>query len=190
MNKTALVFPGLGYHPDKPLLYYAKKLAQEFGYRVIEVRYGGFAYGVKDNAQKMREAFESALVQSEEILRGQGIHAKDQLLFISKSIGTAVAAAYQKRYGFDAHNLYFTPVEETFRFAKEGSGIAFHGTADSWVETEVVKQCCHRLQIPLYITENADHSMETGNVAADLSIQSRIMKECAGYLKEIGVQLS
>ena len=37
MSKTAIIFPGIGYHTDKPLLYYSKKLAAESGYHVIEV---------------------------------------------------------------------------------------------------------------------------------------------------------
>ena len=30
--KLAVFFPGIGYHCDKPLLYYSRKLAQECGY--------------------------------------------------------------------------------------------------------------------------------------------------------------
>ena len=30
--KIAVFFPGIGYHCDKPLLYYARKLVQEYGY--------------------------------------------------------------------------------------------------------------------------------------------------------------
>ena len=29
--KIAVFFPGIGYHCDKPLLYYARKLVQECG---------------------------------------------------------------------------------------------------------------------------------------------------------------
>ena len=29
--KIAVFFPGIGYHCDKPLLYYARKLVQEYG---------------------------------------------------------------------------------------------------------------------------------------------------------------
>ena len=27
-NKLAVIFPGIGYHTDKPLLYYGKKLVK------------------------------------------------------------------------------------------------------------------------------------------------------------------
>ena len=29
MQKVVLLFPGVGYHTDKPLLFYGRKLAQE-----------------------------------------------------------------------------------------------------------------------------------------------------------------
>ena len=191
MGKTALIFPGLGYHPDKPLLYYGKKLAGELGYKVIEIRYGGFAWGVKDNPVKMREAFESALSQTEEILGDrtgelesvfQEPGFQDDLLFISKSIGTAVAAAWQKKHRLTGRHLYYTPVAETFLFARPGSGIAFHGTADSWVDTRTVEEECTRLKLPLYITEGADHSMETGDPVKDLEILIDIIKKSREYL--------
>ena len=42
MKKAAVLFPGIGYHTDKPLLYYSKKIAAELGYEIIEVPYGKF----------------------------------------------------------------------------------------------------------------------------------------------------
>lgn len=182
IKKVALVFPGLGYHPDKPLLYFGKKLAREAGYEVVEIRYGGFKYGVKDNPEMMREAFESALSQTEEILADREFGPEDDLLYVSKSIGTAVAAAWQKQHGLSGRHLYFTPVEETFQFVERESGIAFHGTADSWARTEAIRECCSKFAIPLFITEDANHSMETGDTDKDLEILRGIMLECKNYL--------
>ena len=33
-KRLAVIFPGVGYHVDKPLLYYSRKLAKEYGYEV------------------------------------------------------------------------------------------------------------------------------------------------------------
>ena len=69
MQKIVLLFPGVGYHTDKPLLFYGRKLAQNYGYEtVISLSYSGFKGGIKGNPEKMKEAFESALSQAEEIL--------------------------------------------------------------------------------------------------------------------------
>ena len=47
MKKLAVIFPGVGYHTDKPLLYYSKKLASRNGYEIVEVPYGKFPKGVR-----------------------------------------------------------------------------------------------------------------------------------------------
>ena len=67
-KKIAVLFPGIGYHTDKPLLYYSKKLARKRGYEIVEVKYGPLPSGVKGNAEKMRKAFEMALIYATEQL--------------------------------------------------------------------------------------------------------------------------
>ena len=53
-NKLAVVFPGIGYHVDKPLLFHTRKLLRELGYEVTDVNYTGFSSGIKGNPQKMK----------------------------------------------------------------------------------------------------------------------------------------
>ena len=38
--KLAVIFPGIGYTADKPLLYYASRLARHYGYQILAVSYG------------------------------------------------------------------------------------------------------------------------------------------------------
>ena len=126
----------------------------------------------------MLEAFNIAMGQAEDILKDEGFGMDSDCLFISKSIGTAISAAYQGRHGISSKNIYFTPVEESFQFFAPNSGIVFHGTADPWARTPVVKNGCEKLQLPLYLTENANHSLETGNVTLDINELGRIMEIC------------
>lgn len=44
MKKLAVLFPGIGYHCDKPLLYYSKKCLSAYGYEIIEVNYKHFPH--------------------------------------------------------------------------------------------------------------------------------------------------
>lgn len=181
-NKLAVIFPGIGYHTDKPLLYYGKKLAKEYGYEILEAGYGGSPKDIKGNREKMRAAFESALAQTEVLLEGTEFAAYEKILFLSKSVGTAVASAYAERHGIEADHIYFTPVSEAFSFMKQ-KGIVFHGTADPWADTEAVEQSCEELGLPLYKTEGANHSMETGDVKKDLKILQEIMGICEAFLQ-------
>ena len=41
MQKIVLLFPGVGYHTDKPLLFYGRKLAQNYGYETLQLELSG-----------------------------------------------------------------------------------------------------------------------------------------------------
>lgn len=181
MKKLAVVFPGLGYHADKPLLYYSKKAAASQGFEVVEASYEDFPKDVKKSKEKMEEALESALRQSEIILRDIDFKTYDTILFLSKSIGTAVAAAYAEKNGLQTANVFYTPIEASLTLMKQ-SGIIFHGTKDPWLDTNLL----HQYQPPkykVYLIENANHSLETGDVILDLKNMNFIMSETMEYIK-------
>ena len=173
--KLACLFPGIGYTCDKPLLYYSWKLLAGLGWEVVPVPYTGFPSGVKGNAEKMQRSAQMALEQAEEILKGIEWSGYSDILLIGKSVGTVVCAAYAQRHCLPCRQILFTPVEETFRFAGRQS-IAFHGTADPWADTKAVEEGCRRLGIPLYETEGANHSLETGDVEKDIKELRKVMK--------------
>lgn len=183
MSKIAIIFQGIGYNTDKPLLYYGKKLAREFGYEVIEVAYDGFESNVRGKQDKMEKAFHHALAQAKDILAEYTFEQADEVLIISKSLGTVVAGAWQKQSKISARNIVLTPVEATFQFMDAESGIVFHGTSDAWVKTEIVEAECKEMRLPLYRIEGADHSLEVGNVEKDLQSMCRIMEHCREYLQ-------
>ncbi len=180
-TKLAVLFPGIGYTCDKPLLYYGGRLAAFCGYEVKPVPYGNFEPGIKGNPKKMEEAFRSALDQAEEILKGVNL-ADRELLFISKSIGTAVAAAYAIRHGLRVKSVSFTPVEQTFLYAR-GEGIMFHGTADPWArDSAKIHEGCERIGQRLYLVDGANHSLETGNIETDLCNLQTVMAQVKDYI--------
>ena len=199
MRKIAVLFPGIGYTCDKPLLYYSAKLAAEKGYEVVRVPYGSFPPGVKGDAEKMYRCFVSAREQAEDILRGVDWPAYGDVVFFSKSVGTVVALSYAAEHGIDARQVLFTPLVETFRFpvtaGTEGAGepgngggsltpgaIAFHGTKDPWAVTEDMIRICGQKKVPLYLTENANHSLECGKAMKDLKTIRKVMRVVKEFL--------
>ena len=42
LHKLAVIFPGIGYTADKPLLYFGRRIAVEYGYEVRIMDYKGF----------------------------------------------------------------------------------------------------------------------------------------------------
>ena len=182
-KKIAVIFPGVGYHVDKPLLYYSRKLEGQYGYEIVCADYGKLPSGIKGDMKKMYEAYEQALANVTEKLSALDFSSYDRVLFISKSIGTAVAASYDAKYEIGAGHIYYTPVEASFQ-AIGTEGIVFHGTGDDWAKTEVISAECEKRGLPLYLTEHANHSMETGNVLRDLEILKTIMEKTDQYIKE------
>lgn len=180
--KLAVIFPGIGYRIDRPLLCESKKLAMKHGYGVVEVPYKGFPENVKGNREKMMQAFQIAMEQTEQMLEGVAFGQYENLLFISKSIGTTVAAAYADKHHLRADHVFFTPVEMFFRVVKQ-KGIVFHGTADPWVTTEKVKSGCAEHGLPLYITKGANHSLETGDPETDEENLKMIMEQVEKYIR-------
>ncbi len=102
------------------------------------------------------------------------------ILLIGKSVGTVVCAAYAQRHRLKCRQILFTPVEATFQFASKQS-IVFHGTADPWANTKAIEERCHRMNIPLYETENANHSLETGDVDFDIKNMRKTMRIVKAY---------
>ncbi len=181
MKKIACLFPGIGYTCDKPLLYYSWKLLRGLDWEVVPVPYTGFPSGVKGNAEKMQQSAQMALEQAEEMLKDIKWREYSDILLIGKSVGTVVCAAYAQRHRLQCRQVLFTPVEATFQLAGRQS-IAFHGTADPWANTKTIEDCCHRTGIPLYETENANHSLETGDVDFDIKNMRKTMKIVRAYV--------
>ena len=182
-KKLAVFFPGIGYTCHKPLLYYTIKLAAAAGFEIRTVDYGGFETNIRGNRQKMEAAFYSALTQSEEILKDIDWASYEDILFVSKSVGTIVAAAYLKKYQIPGRSVSYTPLTDTFTFAQAGEGIFFHGTADPWApDTKAIQKGCDAIGQTLYLTEGANHSLETGDVIRDVENLKGILERVKAFL--------
>ena len=69
---------------------YTGKLAVARGYKLVKVEYGNFPSGIKENKEKMEEAFRCGLEQAEKILQDICWEEYEDILFVSKSIGTCL----------------------------------------------------------------------------------------------------
>lgn len=184
-QRLAVLFPGIGYHCDKPLLYYSAKLARAAGYEVLPVPYAGFPQKVRGDADKMRASFEIAWPQAEAMLASVRWEEYGDVLFIGKSIGTIVASRYAHEKGLAVRSILLTPLKETFAFVR-GEAVAFHGTADPWADTEAIVAACRERGIPLYLTEGANHSLETGDVPRDVRTLEETVVRMNAFMSETG----
>ena len=208
LHKLAVIFPGIGYTADKPLLYFGRRIAVEYGYEVRIMDYKGFPPKVKGDRNRMEESFFIALRQAEEMLAGVDFTEYDDIVFIGKSIGTIVAAKIAADSPAKARirQVLYTPLEDTFRFpigeaiaftgdddpwvGKEnsripGEAIAFTGDDDPWVgkENSRIPALCKERGIPCRLVPHANHSLESKDVFADMKELRKVMKETEAFLE-------
>ena len=186
MKKTVVIFPGIGYHADKPLLYYGRKAAAEAGYTdVILISYSYSGGDIRGNREKMREAFDSIYAQAKEQLDRLLPADSDEILFMSKSIGTIAAAAYAKEFGRDnqkIRHVLFTPLEETFMFAPENAA-AFIGTEDPWSNVPKVIGMAQEQGIPISVYEGMNHSLERADVMENLKVLQDVIQKTKDFCR-------
>ena len=176
-KKLAVVFPGVGYHTDKPLLYYSKKLALSKGYEIIEIKYDLPEAGtvIKSDEEKRKQAFDTAFEQVTKQLEDVDFAGYEKVVFIGKSIGTALAARYNMSYELDADQIIFTPIETTFAFVNPCEGFVFHGDADPLCDTDMCTQLCDELSLTYVVVPDANHSLETEDVLTHIEIIGKVM---------------
>ena len=181
MSNLMVIFPGLGYTCDRPLLYYARKLASKAGYDTCHtVEYGHIdKTGLIGNKEKMLEVYKTIKADADKSLAEIDFSNYDKILFISKSIGTAVASSVAKELvdkgvKVPVKHILYTPLEQTFVF-HPSNAIAFTGTNDPWCNTDEVISLAKKENIPIYVYEDANHSLETGDVSLDLNNLKKVM---------------
>ena len=180
-KKLAVLFPGIGYHCDKPLLYYSKKLARQQGYEVVEIHYDfdGEILDVKNNAHRMMEAVEEFGRQAQSQLADISFDQYTSVVFVGKSIGTAIAARLAKGKELSVKQVVLTPVPDTLKNLPKENTIVFHGLSDPWCDNDIVDRAQAETGFELHLVEGANHSLETGDPMRDLEIVREVIEKVA-----------
>ncbi|MGN9017851.1 alpha/beta family hydrolase [Lachnospiraceae bacterium HCP1S3_C3] len=182
MKKIAIFFPGIGYHCDKPLLYYSRKIVVENGYTEcmnLDYKYDG--KGIRGDEHKMQEAFESLYAQAEKMLVKVKLDEYDDVLFVSKSVGTIISSAYAEKHNIKCRQILYTPLKQTYQFKHEDA-IAFIGTSDPWSNTEEVVRLSREQNVTIHVYNEANHSLETSDILESIKILENVMKKTKEYI--------
>lgn len=197
MSKLAVIFPGIGYSFDRPLLHFGMEWAAENGYEMMKVPYTGFPPKIRGSEERMQESLERAEQQTMILLKDVEWRQYERILFLSKSIGTIVAAdcaagnlhihEVRDASGRIPLQILFTPFPETFARLPEradaSNAIAFHGTGDPWMDNEKVIAAAKARNIPMYLYDGANHSLETGKTRKDLETLREVFIEIDAWEK-------
>ncbi|MBR3267876.1 MAG: alpha/beta hydrolase [Oscillospiraceae bacterium] len=185
-KKLAVIFPGIGYHKDKPLLYYAARIAQNCGYETISVEYCNMPEKIRGNTEMMRIAAELACQQASEQLQSVNICDYNRILLIGKSIGTIAAAKFAAEHPDHIKEIRYTPLESTFSFVPSvtGSCIAFLGTDDPWSDKNRITKEAAKQNIPLYLYPDCNHSLECHDVIRNIEYLREIMQITSDFIRK------
>lgn len=183
MAKLAVFFPGIGYHCDKPLLYYGRDVACEAGYdKYINIKYEYPKFDIRD-VNSMREAAINLLAQAHEQLKDVKWDEYEEVVFIAKSIGTTLAANYADELKLPNMKLVLlTPLVYTYQWEIKNA-VAFIGSRDQFSTLEDIQKLSDEHKVPLYVYDGCNHSLECDDTFKNLDIMKEVMKIISDFIK-------
>lgn len=99
----------------------------------------------------------------------QIIGGYDEVVFISKSMGTVVAGEVHRKLQLQVKHIFLTPVSETVPFINSTDRIVIYGSEDSLFGDEALQQIAPEHSHGIIEIPGADHGLEVGNVRENLS---------------------
>lgn len=171
MKKLAILFPGVGYTCVKPLLYYTASLASDHGYEIMKLDYGEDIHTFKgrsmEELEPLAEKIRSRVIA---VLGEVKAEEYEDILMISKSIGTVAACMAEKELGWHVRHFLMTPVPAAFPLLGDVEGCFVAGTADPFTDAELIRKAAKKYPDKVgAIFEDCNHSLEKkGDTFADL----------------------
>ncbi len=190
-NTLAVLFPGLRYSCDMPLLFYPFKLLLERGAEVLQVRADYTLTSYPSLPPDERAAWLAADAQAAvQAARRQGKYTR--LVLIGKSIGT-VSLASLAPHERSAISIWLTPLlrnPQVVAAAEQNPGAALFvaGTADDLYSAAALNRIHTATQAETALVEGGDHSLEiAGDFFASLRALEQVMRAIAGFLDRQGI---
>ncbi len=165
-DNLALIYPGLRYNCDKPLLYYTTQILLQNGYDVLQLRADYSTREFKD-LSKAEQTIQ--LIEDGKALLNSGLQTKsyNDILFAGKSLGTLIMAFIlnENRELFNAKTIWLTPLLNLPPVSQAvlgttGPALIIGSTADPTFEAEPVKDIQSMTNVVALSIQDANHSLE------------------------------
>ncbi|WP_291580333.1 alpha/beta hydrolase [Clostridium sp. UBA6640] len=179
-KSIVILFPGGDGSCDKPLLRYARKATLLSGCDVLSLEYGYY----RANKSYKTEFFEQTVKEVNEAIEKCLDNSYENIYFISKSLGTAIAGEISKLIGYDkVNNLFLTPIVDTIPHIINSKCTIIVGTNDKFFPKEYINKVNIYDSVNLNIINNASHSLEIeDNYIESLEILGIVTKLCASFV--------
>lgn len=171
-NKLAVMFPGIAYTNDKPVLYYSKELFIQKGYDVLDIE---FDY-LKNKDFLFLSHYRKEIVFEEDI---EGILNElnnlnyREVIFNAKSMGTKAMAQIHNRLHFDNIKIIWqTPLLEDEIILKEMiktnyTSLAIIGTDDQNYQHQLIRKLLKNEKFTFFEVEGVNHSYDSQDSVFD-----------------------
>lgn len=181
MKKIAVIFPGIGYQCEKPLLYYTASMAKDYGYEIVTLNYGQDIHSTRGRSpQELAQITKLALKRIIPRILELNLNSYDDVIFISKSIGTTLAL--ETEVGLKPvkpfRHFLLTPLEMTFPYIAKANAVFFSGTADPYVPSDAIRTAARKYASKNGgVFEKCNHSLEIpGDTLGNVERLNQILK--------------
>ena len=192
---VAILFPGIGYTCQMPLLYYQTKLFLSLGSDVLWVEY---AYNRRPDFQSLPDCEQKNWFYAD--VRGSckaGLEqrAYSKVTLSGKSLGTLALGhllTSEPALSSHAQAIWLTPLlkdeklRTEIRKARQRSLLVI-GTKDAHYDAASVEELKNLPHMTTVVPEGADHSLEAeGNVSNSIRLMNRVIEEIQRFVEPSG----
>jgi predicted alpha/beta-hydrolase family hydrolase len=177
-SKLVVLFPGKNYPCDKPSLHFAGTSALQSGFDLMVLEYGYQAARTNLDVNDLQRVIDESHESVQRI-----IGKYNQVVFISKSLGTIVAGEVHGKLEIPIKHLFLTPIKDTIHYINKFNGLVVYGTKDEVFNRELADQINLDKVREVIEIPNANHSLETNNVEESMEILSKLVRIYLDFLK-------
>ncbi|MBQ6797322.1 MAG: GNAT family N-acetyltransferase [Clostridia bacterium] len=173
-----VLFPGMGYTCDRPLLHFTQKIALSKGYDVLALSYGKIPTTLRE--ARCERVTQEVCAKCRTLLEAAGASRYDNIIFAAKSLGTLAAGAL----GQGVRQIWYTPVEESFANFDSDKCIVFTGDADPLLGLDRLRELGCLGSDKVTVIERAGHSLDVADPLASLEILRCVTERVQKFFDE------
>lgn len=155
----AVCFPGTGFTCKEALF---ERIASDFsarGYEIVRLDFSHIPF-------REIETLEEAIALAQRAVKRQLMHIAfsdyEDVVFVSKSLGTILAAHYERDNDLTPRHLFLTPLNKTLMLIRPESRVIAMvlGTHDRFLTGRALMNFCEPRNMTCCIIEGVDHSLK------------------------------
>ena len=171
----AVCFPGTGFTCKEALFERLISVYESRGYEVIKLDFTHIPFR---EIESLEEAVAVALRAAKRQLAGVMFQDYKDVVFLSKSLGTILAAQDEKNFSVRPRHLFLTPLNKTLSLLRPDAQVIAMvlGTQDRFLTGRQLMRFCEERNFRCCLVDGVNHSLKDD---ADAERSSRIIDQIA-----------